>query len=388
MKATFILLFTLTSWQVVFSQQAPKPIRAGLFTPLYLDSSFDASGKYRLKNTFPRQAIAGLAYYEGAVLAIDSLNRTGTEVTLTVFDIQSKQGNINTLLQMGSIDSLDILFAQVGGTAFLELASIAKQKNIPLVSASYPNDGGIRNSPTVHIANPKINSHLQVIYNQVKGRWPNANVLLFRGRQAGDEVIESVLNEFKKTDSAGGIPFQSVILSNQFEAEDIFRWIDTNKANVLIPGSLDENFSIEFARAISGYSKKGIVQLIGMPNWDGLREILSPAYYGLPIYYTTGFFIPNGHPWSNSLEESFKSFTGIKPSSSVYKGFELTYYFISLLDKYKSLIFNKPEDKEFKVLNDYDFRPVYWSTGSTEPDYYENKRIYFVRRLNGVASLQ
>jgi hypothetical protein len=388
MKTTFILLIALTSWQVVFSQQASKPIRAGLFTSLYLDSSFDASGKYRLKNTFPRQAIAGLEYYEGSVMAIDSLNRTGTPVTLSVFDIQSKKGNINTLLQNRGIDSLDILFAQVGGTAFVELASISKQKNIPLVSASYPNDAGIRNSPMVHIANPTINSHLQVIYNQVKTRWPNANVLLFRGRQAGDEVIESVLTDLKNTDNAGGIPFKSVILSEQFEAEDIYRWIDTNKTNVLIPGSLDESFSIEFARAIAGYSKKGIVQLVGMPNWDGLREILTPAYFGLPIYYTTGFFIPNGHVWSNSLEENFKNYTGVKPSSSVYKGFELTYYFISLMAKYKGMIFNKPEDNSFKVLNDYDFRPVQWSAGSPEPDYYENKRIYFVRRLNGVASVQ
>lgn len=389
MKTLLPLLSIVFSWHLCFSQTTAKPIRAGLFTSLYLDSAFDGSGKYTYKNTFPRQAIAGLEYYEGSVLAIDSLNSVGIPVTLEVFDLLSQKGKIKTVLKNGKIDSLDVIFAQVGGNDFLELAEIAKQKNIPLISATYPNDAGIRNSPMIHLANPNITSHLHVVYHQIKKKWPSAKVLVFKGDEAGDGVIEGILDALQEADTASTFPpFLAVKLNKNFGPEDIHRWIDTTKTNVLVSGSLDQQFSTQFARAIAAYDKKGIVQVVGMPNWDGLKEVLSKEYAGVPIYYTTGFFVPKEHAWGISMEERFKFFTGIKPSSSAFKGFELTYYFISLLHKYSALVFNKAEDKKFMVMNGFDFKSVKWLPGAPDADYYENKRIYFIRRLNGVASVQ
>src|SRR5689334_7460139 len=47
--------------------------RIAIFTPLYLDSAFDVAGNYRYDaKTFPRQSSAGLEFWEGAELAIDS----------------------------------------------------------------------------------------------------------------------------------------------------------------------------------------------------------------------------------------------------------------------------------------------------------------------------
>ena len=70
------------------------------------------------------------------------------------------------------------------------------------------------------------------------------------------------------------------------------------------------------------------------------------------------------------------------------KGFELTYYFANILTAYGRIKTEGLETKPFKVLNDFDFRPVKWAPMSATPDYHENKRIYFIRRLNGVSTVQ
>ena len=155
MKKTFLLLFALLGMALA-NGQGKKITRVGLFTSLYLDSTFDASGQFKLQNSFPRNAISGLEFYEGAVMAIDSINQSGPKVSMEVFDIQSKTGSIAYLFNNKTFDSLDIIIAQASGSDYLELAQIAKEKNIPMVSATYPNDGGIRESPMVFIANPKI----------------------------------------------------------------------------------------------------------------------------------------------------------------------------------------------------------------------------------------
>jgi hypothetical protein len=256
-----------------------------------------------------------------------------------------------------------------------------------MVSATYPNDGGIRESPIVFIANPKINSHIQVIHNQLYKKWPDANVIWFKRIGSADDKIESQFRELNAA-SVFRNKFKTAVLKHEFKMEDLVPFMDTSKTNVLISGSLDDNFALQFARAISSYPKKGIIQVIGMPGWDGMKEIQGKNYAGIPIYFTTSFNIPSGHQWAAKIDEKVKSITGVKPSISLIKGFELTYYFANILSKYGEIRMDTPEAKPFKVLNDFDFRPVKWSSMSAFPDYYENKRIYFIRRLNGVSTVQ
>ena len=50
--------------------------KIAIFAPLYLDSAFDAYDEYRYaKNVFPKFINPGFEFYEGAQLALDSLNK-------------------------------------------------------------------------------------------------------------------------------------------------------------------------------------------------------------------------------------------------------------------------------------------------------------------------
>lgn len=387
MKKTFFLLLLLSGYFIPNAQVKNKGIRIGLFASFYLDSAFDGSGNYKLKDNFPRQAIAGVEFYEGSVMAVDSMNSTGISVNMEVYDIKSKQHSIEKLLKQGKIDSLDLMIFYGGPPEFIELANISKEKNIPLVSASYPNDGGIRGSPAVFIANPTINTHLQLISDQLTMRWGNANIIWFKRADAGDNRIQEMFKEIIKN-SKSSIKLNSITLAPAVSTQDIMRSIDTTKNNVFIAGSLDNTFALNFARAVSLIEKKGIMQVVGLPNWDGLKEIQSPVYAGIPIYYSSGMSAARDNKWINAFEEKIKEATGVQSSVPAIKGFELTFYFANILAKHGSLIMNDPSDKYFKVYNNFEFKPIKSTTGSTQTDYVENKKVYFIRRLNGVESNQ
>lgn len=387
MKKTIFFLLLLLGYLLPRAQEKSKPIRAGLFTSFFLDSAFDASGNYRLAHAFPRQAITNLEFYEGAVMAIDSINQIDKSATLEVFDVSSKQGNIEMLLKGGKFDSLDIMFVHGGAPEYTALASISKSKNITLVSASYPNDGGIRGSPMVYLANPKINSHLQIIVNQINSRWHEANIIWFKRSDPGDDRLADIFRELIKQSPIAQQP-KYIELGKTFSVEEISKSFDSTKINVLLAGSLDNAFAVNFAKAVSQYEKKGIIQVIGMPNWDGLKELQSTSYAGIPIYYTSGISPATDNKWAIEFDKKMKEETGIKSSTSALKGFELTFYFLNILAKYGTIKLDNPADKAFKVFNNLDFRAIKWSQESQVPDYFENKRIYFIRRLNGVESTQ
>lgn len=386
MKRLIYSLFFLCCITQINAQGIKGNVKIGLLTSLYLDSAFDQKGNYRLQKNFPKQAVSGLEFYEGASLAIDSLNKFGYLATMKVFDLQSTEGNLEKLAASGELSQYNLLIAHTGATEYLQLAALSNEKNIPLINANYPNDGGIRKSPTVFIANPKINSHLNVMHNQLIKKWPDANIIWFKRNDPGDERLAAIFKELSV--SSNKMKYKTVELNSSFSTDEISIHLDTNKTNVLIAGSLDELFSSQFAKAILNYTKKGIIQVIGMPNWETLKEIQSKSYSGVPIYYTSGFFTSQGNKWIQEIDEKFKENTGTKASISAIRGYELTFFFGSLWSKYKTLDMTKAQDSSLRIITDYDFRPVMWNAGAGLPDYFENKRIYFIRRLNGITSLQ
>ncbi|MEY3432312.1 MAG: hypothetical protein RL131_248, partial [Bacteroidota bacterium] len=132
-----LLLGMMATSRSSFSQN--KDIKIALLSSLYLDTHFDAQGKPLQQKGLNKQSIPALEFYEGVSLAVDSLNQEGVNLSLQVFDIQAKNGNIDKLLQNGSLNGFQLILGQVSGSDYLKLASFSKSKNIPFVSATYPN---------------------------------------------------------------------------------------------------------------------------------------------------------------------------------------------------------------------------------------------------------
>lgn len=73
---TWVLIALFFLAQTTRAQGPAPKFKIAIFAPLYLDSAFDDQSEYRYaKNTFPKFINPGLEFYEGAQLALDSLNK-------------------------------------------------------------------------------------------------------------------------------------------------------------------------------------------------------------------------------------------------------------------------------------------------------------------------
>jgi hypothetical protein len=368
--------------------QEQRTYKVGLFVPLYLDSAFDESMNYRYGKSFPRQSIPGLEFYEGAEFAMDSMRLETADVDLHVFDIRSAASSISRVSGSPIMDSLDLIIGQVSGSDYLQLAGIARSRQIPFVSATYPNDGGIRNSPQVIMANAKLNTHIQSLYNYILRNMGTQHLLWLRRPGEADKRVEDVFKQLNASPGGGVMKYKPVTLPDNFSSKDILSRIDTLRDNVLIAGSLDENFARKILAACSVLPKHYRMTIVGMPTWEGIRELSKAEYRHLPIIYSTTFF-NQAKGLSARFDSVYRARTFSKPSDMAFKGFEITYYFVHLLMKYDTAMLDHLNDPAYRLITNYDFRPIRWNKDSTEPDYFENKRIYILRRLqNQVSQLQ
>src|SRR5215212_11543521 len=88
-KVLIALILVLASF-TGFSQDIERH-KIAIFTPLYLDSAFDAAGNFRYEKTGARFVNAGLDFYYGAQLALDSLQKRGAPLEVFFGDSRGKQ---------------------------------------------------------------------------------------------------------------------------------------------------------------------------------------------------------------------------------------------------------------------------------------------------------
>jgi ABC-type branched-subunit amino acid transport system substrate-binding protein len=362
-----------------------KQLQVGLFVPLYLDSAFNATDAYRYGKSFPKQSIPGLEFYLGATYALDSMAREGQSLRVHVFDTRSQSGNISMVSGRPVIDSLDLMIGSVSGTEFLQLAALAKQKKIPFLSATYPNDGGVKNNPYLVIASSKLNTHLQTIYNYVLRNLGTSRIIYARRKNAADDRISDVFKTLNQGSSGPVIKMETVYLDDAVVPGDLVSSLDSVRQNVIIAGSVDENFGRNLAVAALAHAKTFPITVVGMPTWEGIKDLQKSDFKILPIIYSNSFF-DHDDAWSKSFEEAYKRKSFSRPSDLAYKGFELTWYFSCLLKKYPGNLLQNLEDNSCNLITDYDFKPVQFNKNAAGPDYFENKRVFMVKRLNGVAT--
>jgi len=365
-----------------------KPVhKIGIFAPLYLDSAFNGM-KYKYYSQFPRFVLPGLSFVQGAQLALNKINLSNCDIEASIFDTKSDSLPINQLIENGNLDSLELIIGSIKDAELTGLAAFAKNKNIPLVSATFPNDGGITNCQNLIILNGTLKTHCESIFSYLLQNCNTDNIILVKQTGSQEERVYNYFNTINKTDGKQLLKIKTLTLDSNFYL--IKNSLDSNRKNIVIGGSLDENFALQLASTLAGYKKKYKINLIGMPNWEGFGSLgknLSAALKDFPIYYTNSYFLDKSDSTSIEIEASYRSLYKGNPSDLVYKGFEIVYLFCDLLNSYPTDALKHLNDLDQMIFTKFNFMPVKLNKYSATADYIENKHLYFLKKINGRVSI-
>jgi hypothetical protein len=356
-----------------------KPVKIAVFAPVYLDSVFSNDTYKPGKNNFPKYIVPGLDFYNGIMLAADSLNAEKVAVEILFYDSKSVESPLQGIVTDPEMENVSLIIASFNTRTEIKiLADYALQKNIPLISSTYPNDGGINGNPFFVMVNPTLAAHIEAIYKYIHKAYPVENIILFRKKGGVEDMIQSTLANMNKQTPGLPLKLKTVELTDSFTTKQITDNLDSTKQNIVICGTLNESFGLSLSRALSS-SKKYQSIVLGMPTWDGLKDIGKE----LTIIYTSAYNFTKNEKLLSQLAEKYKAKFAGRPGDMFLKGFESLYHFTKLLLKYPNGLLNHLSDKEYKLFNDFDFQPAKLAKESVMPDYLENRKLYFIRKYDG-----
>ncbi len=387
MNNKFFTIFCIVFFAVLhaFAQPASpglKTMKIAIFSPMYLDSVFE-NGNYKYGKNFPKFVQPGLDFVQGALIALDSMPLPNGNIKAEIFDSKAGVQNINWLLANHKLDSMDLIIGAVKDAEFTQLAAIAKQRNIPFVSAILPNDGGVTANPFLIITNATLRAHCETIYAYLLQNHGADKILFCRKKGQQEDKIADYFKAINEPDGKPLINIQTVNFEDDFDV--LKNKLDSSKKNIIVGASLNEDFAAGLVSTAFDLKDDYKTEIIGMPNWDGFSELKkSTADY--PVYYTAAYMNAKTDEYSKKVQKAYlKKYRGA-PTDMAYKGFETVFIFARLISRYPDDFTSHLNDYAYKVFSDYNFKPVYLSRKNTTPDYFENKHLYFMKILNGKIS--
>lgn len=350
-----------------------------VFAPLYLDSVFNNSNEIPGR-TLPRYVLPGLDFYEGAQLALDSLQQQGVNLNVYVYDSKSRQHTIETLVRNKSLDGTDLIIAAVGTPELQELSNVAREKEINLVSATYPNDGGITENPFLLITNSILKTHEEALQRYLQETFATKNILLLHKNTAFEKRLAADFKaDYDKLQNNKKSRIREVIWSDATTDAELSEFLLTDRPNLCVVTALDETNAKAILRKLSVQTATYPIQIYGMPTWD-IMKFKEPEFKDMQIYYTSPYFNDKTDAYSRYITDYFKRVYKSRPSDMAFKGFELTWYFVKQLTA-KGVYFNSAvNDPSNKVFSNFNYQPVYLKTEEKTPDYFENKNIYIIQK--------
>ncbi len=378
-----VFLCTFSSLGAHAQVDTTKPVKVAIFLPLYLDDAFEGTSYQLTKQSLPKNLLPGLEFYNGVMLAVDSLSKEGVKMEINIFDTKQSPTSLTNLFKGTELLGTGLMIGSFTSTQEVKyFADQALLRNTPLISATYPSVGGVNANPFFVLLNSSLQTHLQGIFKHLQTYYSNNEIIVFKKPGAVENYIKTTFLAFNRNTSAIPLKWKWVDLKEDFKESDIKLHLDSTRNNIIFVASPLESFGLNIVKTLSPLENFRTTA-IGMPTWDGIKELNSKNCRNVEIVYSTPFNYTRSDDFESTIAKTYRTKYYSRPSDMVFRGYETTYHFGKLLNQYRSNLINNLSSDQYKLFNVFSVTPVKLSDKSIIPDYLENKKLYFLKKQEG-----
>lgn len=281
-----------------------------------------------------QKTVGFLEFYEGALLALDSLQSKGMNIEWYVFDA-SNQKMINALLQMEEFRDLDLIIGPVYPELQETVASFAAKNRIPMISPLSSAGNLEQNNSWYFKVNPSREYQIEqtALYVAEKLRDKNFILLQVTGSSTSADAqlaklckekltVRPELNLFHEYDlKQQGINSLKPLLADS--AENIF----------IIPTDNEAQVSVAVTNLTTLAEHYNIV-LLGTQALPKLKSIQTENYHRIRLRYLSPYLVDYTRPQVRRFVGRYRETYSAEPTQFSFQGFDVAYYFMSALYRY------------------------------------------------------
>lgn len=300
-------------------------------------------------------------FYMGAKLAIDSLEKMGLEAQVFVYDSKTDTISIKKILEKPEFATMDLVFGPLSPDNVDVVAKWCKLNKVRMVCPVSVNISVIKNNQFVYSAVPSDATLLKGLAEFTLNNNSKDQVIVIKSTNKKDLIMyESFRNTFLTAPVVGVRP--KLIEATM---DNYLSFMKKGVNNILVFPTNEKSLAIKFMNNLSSSSSKFNAENIfvyATKEWVNFDDV-KPHYKNK---YNFHFASPNDlnykYPETEQLHLKYRSAYNSDMTKMAVQGFDVLYYFTSLLllsNSLNELIMNQFDLKQNGVGNGYENSNVY-----------------------------
>lgn len=376
-----------------------KSINVALMLPFYLDENdervvIDTSKVDRFGNVieniierdenwiYPR-SFNYIEFYEGALLAVESLQKKGLSINLSVFDTKRDSATVQEIINNGDLRQMDLIIGPAYTHNLRLVAAYGDERRIPVVSPLASRNIILDQNPYLFQVRPTFETEIEKLTNFISG-FSDKNIVMIH---QGDSLEAPNVDLLKRRlfyrlsfyTFFNEVVFKEVVYNDEITKNDSINSIEHALShdikNIVIVPSDKEPFVSNIVSTLNTLSADYDILLVGFQSWQRFRNIELQHFYNLSLHICTPFILDyskeNVKEFIRSFRESF--FSEPEPFSFAWQGHDITYFFVSGIAQYGRRFRNYSFRHRVDLLES-----EYMFQRTAERGGFENKQIHII----------
>ena len=303
-----------------------------LLLPLYLNVNDTLASKRpqgQPEQVYEKSEIA-LQFYEGFLLALDTLKQLGYNVNLKVIDAENRPEKVKGLVEKGVFNNSNLIIGPFYSKVFAEISGFALQSGIPIVSPTIKGNEILSANPYAFRVIPTDEAMMVEMGRYLSRSDSTNNLVLHYG--AGDE--QGLLWRFRQgLESTGKNPAKFPAYDMLKSGTDSIRYkLSATKRNNLIILSNNQVKLASLIRKISTWAEDASVVVYAPNSWTGFKNLEIDHFDDLRIHMPMPIYVDYEEVEIQEFVRNFRNKFNAEPSSFAFRGYDVAIHFIRNLD--------------------------------------------------------
>jgi LysM repeat protein len=345
--------------------QQPYTFEVALMLPLYATLTAEETDV----DSVQRRGLRGrnfAEFYEGFLLAMDSLKKTGFSVNLHVYDTERDTMRTYKAIKEIASGEPDLIIGPVYPEDVNIAGRFASYRNIKLISPLSTRSALVERYPGIVQIVPSRQSESYALANFIR-QYKQGRILLIRGSDSlsmqSSWRFKKYLTQNMPADESGKPLYIHEYRLNDSLFNNLNKILARDQQNLLVVFSDNEAEVIPLVTRLIQRTALYPVTLFGMPSWQSWTNVDLNFLHNLQLHIVSPFYTDFSNPqvrnylWKSRTVYGYEPYE-ISPQGYNYSmlGFDIGLYFLSALRQYgKNFMPCAAENQGDQLLTRYRF---------------------------------
>ena len=321
-----------------------EQIKTAIILPLMLNDSVSS------------EQMKMVEFYEGVLLALDSLKKQGVSVDVHVYDSGNKWASIEPILTRPEMKEMNLIIGPVYDAHIAEAATFAESHGIRMVVPFARQVDAVFTNPYVYQVNTPQSYFYSEVYDHFFMQFPQPNIVFF---ESPEEKDDDLISGFKRELDYRDMPYTVLLADTATNKDTILTCLDTKRQNILMmtsekSGSLNNMVPVFQLLVRDTAATKFDISLFGYPQYQIYTNNHLASFYEIDTYFYSSFYTNNLLPEAKAFHQKYrrtycKEIVNRYPKYAIL-GFDVAYYFLKAMHLYGTDMDNRLGEMKYSPL--------------------------------------